>query len=259
MENKVIGIVGGMGPRAGTDLVNSIIANTSAATDQDHLSTILMSFPSQLKDRTQFLDGETTVNPGIAIAQVVDKLIQAGAEVIGMACNTAYAQPIYQVVCSSIPGEKSSVRLVHMPMETCTHIKNTYPVGTRVGLMCTNGTYRSGLYTSELKANGLDVVLPNDYVQKNIIHEMVYHPTFGIKAKPEGISPEVKALWHEVIYYFKCLQVDVVILACTEFSLAFKESQAGGIAIVDASKILAKALIREALALNACNSTLTAA
>src|SRR6187402_3337971 len=101
-HNKVIGIVGGMGPQAGAALFNDILRQTNAMTDQQHLSTILMSFPGDIADRTAFLEGEPVVNPAFVIAQVIKKLENAGAEIIGMACNTSHAPEIYDVVTEQL-------------------------------------------------------------------------------------------------------------------------------------------------------------
>ena len=51
MAEKVIGILGGMGPEATLDLFGKIIANTPAATDQDHLRVVIDSNP-KVPDRT---------------------------------------------------------------------------------------------------------------------------------------------------------------------------------------------------------------
>jgi aspartate racemase len=36
-DKKMIGVIGGMGPHAGIDLVQKIFNQTKAASDQDHL------------------------------------------------------------------------------------------------------------------------------------------------------------------------------------------------------------------------------
>ena len=51
MTEKVIGILGGMGPEATLDLFSKIIANTPAARDQDHLRVVIDSNP-KVPDRT---------------------------------------------------------------------------------------------------------------------------------------------------------------------------------------------------------------
>src|SRR5215213_8942139 len=97
-RNKTIGIVGGMGPQAGVALLNSITCMTGAAKDQEHLSAILMSFPGEVEDRTSFLEGNVSINPAYSIANIISRLEIAGANIIGIACNTSHAPRIYNVI-----------------------------------------------------------------------------------------------------------------------------------------------------------------
>ena len=48
----MIGIVGGVGPYAGLDLLRKLLDNTLANSDQEHLDTVLLSLPSGIMDRT---------------------------------------------------------------------------------------------------------------------------------------------------------------------------------------------------------------
>ncbi|SKA35772.1 aspartate racemase [Chitinophaga eiseniae] len=244
---KVIGIVGGMGPHAGGALFNNITVHTRARADQEHLSVILMSFPGNMTDRTLFLDGKAPVNPAAGIAQVIGKLEQAGAEVIGIACNTSYAPRIYDVVLEELERRFSKVNLVHMPLETCRYI-HRYPARIRrIGLMTTNGTYRSGVYKNILEEWGYEVVLPAFDFQHQYIHRAIYDPVFGIKANAAGITDEAIMLLNHAIEFFRDQKADAVVFGCTELSLVPRMHLPDEILIVDALDVLAQALIREAL------------
>ena len=54
---RTIGIVGGLGPYAGYDLVRKIFRWTRASRDQDHLPLMLHSFPGWIPERPAFLLG----------------------------------------------------------------------------------------------------------------------------------------------------------------------------------------------------------
>ena len=72
LEDKImIGVVGGMGPYAGLDLVQKIFDETNAKTDQDHIPIAMISVPHIIEDRTEFIVGNTDVNPGIAISKII--------------------------------------------------------------------------------------------------------------------------------------------------------------------------------------------
>ena len=49
---KTIGIVGGVGPYAGLDLMKKIFDNTEARHDQGHLDVLLVNSPRLIDDRT---------------------------------------------------------------------------------------------------------------------------------------------------------------------------------------------------------------
>ncbi|MEV4886440.1 aspartate racemase [Chitinophaga ginsengisegetis] len=249
-RNKVIGIVGGMGPEAGLALFKSILLMTPATLDQEHLPVILMSFPDAIGDRTQYLDGYISVNPAYSIVKMIRKLEAAGAEVVGLACNTVYSPAIFDVISGRIQHPGSSIALLNMPFETCRHIKDNLLGVRRIGLMTTNGTYRSGIYKTVLETMGFEVVIPDARFQNDIIHRMIYDPRDGIKACPGNITNQVKQWSGQALSYFKQQQVDAIILGCTDLSLVFTESTVDEMIIVDSTASFARALIREALAEN---------
>lgn len=63
-----------MGPYAGLQLVKSIFDETVANSGAEHLSVILISFPSEIEDRSLFLLGKTARNPAWAILDIITKL-----------------------------------------------------------------------------------------------------------------------------------------------------------------------------------------
>jgi aspartate racemase len=244
-EDKAIGIVGGMGPHSGLTLFNHILSNTKAKTDQEHPSVIMMSFPKHIVDRTSFLEGDTEINPGYNIAQVILNLDKSGAKVVGIACNTAHSQIIFDVIVDELVKEQSKVKLINMPLETCLHLKSNGVGITRVGLMATKGTYKSGVYKEALENSGYEVIVPDVVFQNEVIHKMIYNDEFGIKAFPNNLNVNVQQLMNEALVYFKENNADVIILGCTELSMIFKEREFEGIHIVDPTEILALALLRE--------------
>jgi aspartate racemase len=248
-KEKIIGIVGGVGPKAGVHLYNEIINLTKANIDQDHLSVALLSYSKYIVDRTAFIEGKININPGKYIAKVIIDLERVGAEVIGIACNTSYTPMIFNEIVSELIKYKCKVHIVNMPFETCLAIKNKYKLAKRIGLLATNGTYKSNLYSNLLESFGFEMVIPSTDFQNNVVHKMIYQPTYGIKANPNKITTKVEDLFSLAIDYYKKYKVDTLILGCTEFStiiekLSWKYKK---IDFIDSSKVLANALIREAL------------
>jgi aspartate racemase len=245
-ENKgIIGVVGGMGPESGIYLCNQLIAQTRADADQEHFPFILMSLPRLIGDRSAYLAGQHMDNPAYEILDIIGKLEKAGADIIGITCNTAHSPAIYDVILKELKRQESPVRLLNMPEETCYNLKENFPLIKRVGLMTTNGTYNSGIYESLLAGMGYDVVLPDPGFQDAVIHRAVYDPEFGIKANPGKCSGELNLLLTKAVDFFEEQQAQAVILGCTEFSLVNMSSRSN-LLFIDSSASLAEALLREA-------------
>ena len=69
-QTQRIGVVGGVGPYAGLDLVRKLFDHTRADCDQGHLPVMLLSFPDRIADRPAFLLRGAAVNPGEAIGEI---------------------------------------------------------------------------------------------------------------------------------------------------------------------------------------------
>jgi len=253
IEEQVIGIVGGMGPESGIMLCNYINSLTPVTKDQEHLSMVLMSFPKHIVDRTAFLDGKTRINPAFQISKVIKKLESAGATIIGIACNTAHSSIIFNEIKKDLKKRGSTLKLLHMPQITCDILGKTYPKVKRVGVISTNGTYKSKIYESTLKERGYEVILPNFEFQNDVIHKMIYDADFGIKASPNIRTKEVKQLKNKTLDFFYKNNVEAIILGCTELSLVFSENPSE-IKVIDSTMSLARALVQEASVVNTKNN-----
>ncbi|MBA4057075.1 MAG: aspartate racemase [Marivirga sp.] len=247
-NSKVIGIVGGMGPKAGIALYEAVISQTQATTDQQHLPVVLMSFPGNIVDRTLFLEGRISPNPAYEIAKVIRKLTMSGAQIIGIACNTSYSSAIFDVIESEMDRLGIRSKLLNMPLEVCNYISKNHSEVSRIGLMTTNGVYKSQLYKTMLEDKGYEVVIPDLEFQNEVIHRLIYDPQIGIKANSSRISEQAKLLCNEAMEFFRMNDAEAVVLGCTELSLVLSLHDVDGMYIIDSTKCLAKALIREATA-----------
>jgi aspartate racemase len=243
MHQKVIGIVGGMGPEAGIALHKSILANTNARTDQEHLSIITMSFPGLISDRTAYLEGKSSINPAYEIARVIDKLSLVGAEVIGIACNTCHVPKIFEIVMDEVSKIPRSIELLNMPYEVGDYLKKRISDGSRVGILMTNGTYNSRLYEKVVQKAGCVAVIPDLKFQNDVVHKMIYDPKIGIKANCGCITREAQFLFEKTIDLFIAKGCDVVTLGCTELSLTVDLQSNYTIEFVDSTQCLATALV----------------
>ncbi|HYC27330.1 MAG TPA: amino acid racemase [Chitinophagaceae bacterium] len=247
MKTKTIGIVGGMGPEAGMLLFNSILTHTKAATDQGHLPVLLMSCPAEITDRTSFLEGLVSVNPAFSVAKIIRKLELAGAEIIGLACNTIHAPEIFDVLKAELRRVGCLAQLLNMPVETCCYLRGNYPAIHKVGLMATVGTYKTGLYKNTLQQMGYEVIMPPPDFQRSVIHRMIYDPEFGLKANANNITAQAVARMDAAIKFFEEEKAEAIILGCTELPLVIAGAKCNyNVPLISSTDALALALIREA-------------
>ena len=239
-KRKMIGIVGGMGPYAGLDLVKKIFDLTQANQDQDHVPLAMISVPHKITDRTKFLEGETDINPGIEISNIVRQLSDQGASVIGMPCNTAHSSKIINEVYNSIP---EGITFVNMVSEVIKFIKGEYPDIERVGILATTGTMKAGVYNKELINNDLKPVLLSKENQKKLIDQAIYDKDFGIKSISNPVQDIAKRKIHLAIESLIENKAEVVILGCTELPLAVNATSVKTIPLIDSTMILARSLL----------------
>lgn len=241
----LVGILGGMGPQAGLDMAEKLISMTNTQRDQDHIPFLLFSLPGSVPDRTAFLLGDSSENPAHAIAAQFETMAENGVTVAVMACNTAHAAPIFDVVLDQLCERGVALKILHLIEETITHIRQQYPDIKRVGILATRGTYKTQLYDSFIEAAGLEAVLPDPQVRQNDIHAALYAPGLGIKASSGGVTKEARQLVLSAIRHLIQKGAEVIVLGCTELPLAVREGVIDEIPILDPAKIMAKKLIME--------------
>ena len=222
-----------------------IMKHTVACCDQEHLSVILMSFPKQIQDRTAFLEGEVEQNPAYEIGKLINKLTTAGAEVIGIPCNTSHTEKIFNVIQEECLPTNFKTNLLHMPLEVIKYLKNDCRQYKRIGVLSTNGTYRSEMYKTYLENAGFTPVIPDDNFQDEMVQKLIYDPHFGLKANTDKITNVAQQYVEKIMTYFQKRNTDLIIFGCTELSMLNNFNMA--IPFLDSTEVLAKALIRESI------------
>ncbi|MBP3730141.1 MAG: aspartate/glutamate racemase family protein [Mailhella sp.] len=239
-----IGIIGGLGPYAGYDLVRKIFRWTSASTDEDHLPLMLHSFPGWIPGRPAFLLGEIAENPGEDIGGVMVQLARCGAKVLGMPCNTAHSPRILDTALSRLRAFSSDVRFISIISSAVRCVSAFLPGGGRVGLLGTVATLRTRLYQDALEKAGLEPVAPDDSVCVRV-QQAISSPEFGIKAFSDPVSPQArKILLGAAKHLAEDKKVSVLLLGCTEIPVAITETCLWDIPVIDATSVLARELIR---------------
>lgn len=242
--NKVIGVVGGIGSYAGIDLIKKIYDLTPAACDREHLSVAMLSAPCKIVDRTKYLLGETDVNPGIAIGEIVSTLSLCGARVIGVPCNTAHAASIFCEIRARTPA---MCTLVHLVEEVGRFCHDNHPQIKLVGILGTTGTLAAKVYPSVLSKYGIDTLQPSEEIQQCLVHPSIYDSSYGIKSFSHPTTERARRDLLSAATYLARQGAQAVLLACTEIPLAITDTFIEGSRVIDTNLILAQALIRESM------------
>jgi len=201
---KVVGILGGMGPLATVDLFQKIVQQTEAKTDNDHIH-IIIDNNTKVPDRTASIinSGESPLNCLVTSAV---KLEMMGADVIIMPCNTAHY--FYDAIMPFI-----QIPFINMIEETAKEIKKNYK-GRKVGLLSTEGTSKSGVYDKTLTEYGIDFIKPDERLQPYVT-DIIY------AVKKGDTNPDKEGLL-KVLESIKNKGAELFILGCTELPIAFQ-------------------------------------
>jgi len=230
MSEKIVGILGGMGPEATIDLFTKIVKGTKARKDQDHLRILIDNNP-KVPDRTLAIEGKGR-SPLPQLVRSAKVLQRAGADFIVIPCVTAhhYHEPLQK---------KIKIPILHLVELTIRHIRTRLKGVTKVGLLATTGTIRTGLFQTFFSHTGIQLLVPASEIQKNYVMKAIYGKD-GIKAI--GMSENSKRLIRRASERLIHQGAQAIIAGCTEIPLVLKEGDLP-IPVIDPISILAKAAI----------------
>lgn len=240
--DKAIGLVGGMGPYAGLDLLKKVYDNVDVHSDQGYPDVMLISASRLIPDRSTYIKNPETENPAIGISYCVRKLAEMGATHIGVSCNTAHAPVIMDQVRSFIERERLAVTLLSIVAETRAHIvKNVKP--SRIALFATEGTYRSGIYRDAFRDDSqYEIVEPGDD-EKRLIWDAIYSKEFGIKSMSSPVQTQAVENFRVVAERMMARDgIDSFIMGCTEIPLGMNRLKLPA-TLIDPAAILARSLV----------------
>lgn len=232
---NVIGLVGGVGPCAGIDVHQKILATRNGNTEQDLPSVIHFSTPSSFTDRSDFLLGRTPVNPAFAFSKQLKTLDQLGVNAAAIVCNTVHATPIFTEIRSQL--QNCSLRYFNIVEETQRRIQQDG--FKRIGLLATLGTYQFDLYKNN---NSLEIVYPSNENQQRV-HDCIYHPQYGVKVHHLTHLSFLHTELTEVSMELVLQDVDAIVLGCTDLPLLSGFEKHIPVPVYDPNQILAETLV----------------
>ena len=229
MPEKVIGILGGMGPEATIDLLYKIIKFTPAEKDQDHLRIIIDNNP-KIPDRTAAILGKGE-DPLPALQKTAQNLEKAGADFIIIPCNTAhYFLPSIQ--------ESVKIPILNMIEETAKETQKKNSSIKKVGLLASIGTYKTEIYHQHFNKYNIEVISPEEKDKEKVM-KVIY------AVKAGDLSEEVKKNIIQIAQKLIDKGAEAIITGCTEIPLILKEGDVPA-PVIDPTQVLAKIAIRKA-------------
>lgn len=235
MNEKAIGVLGGLGPEATLECYGNIIKNTPAQKDQDHLRVIIDSNP-KVPDRNAAIAGRGE-SPIPMLLDGCRALERAGADFIIVPC--VFAHFFLAEVQTQIELPILSV------FDAVTEaITRNYPEVATVGLMGTIGTVQGGLFQKRLAEDGIRTVVPDEADQARVMRAI-----YDIKSsKPDRSRAEISTDLVEAAQSLLNRKPDAaqaIIAGCTEIPLALNQEHLP-VPYLDSLNILARAAIRKA-------------
>ncbi|GLO60733.1 aspartate racemase [Vibrio sp. MACH09] len=203
--NKKLGVLGGMGPMATVDFVRRVVEKSPASSDQEHMAMIISNNPVT-PDRTDCIlnNGEDPLN---TMLNNLMSLKESGATKVVIPCNTAH----YWLD----KLDNSNVSFISI-IETVLNEARRREM-TRIGVMATDATIKTGIYADAIAANAMEAMIPTDSEQKRVME--------GIYAVKAGNIAKGKMLMEPVFDRLIARGAQGVILGCTEIPLAFDDME----------------------------------
>lgn len=227
MREKIVGVLGGMGPEATLDFFTKLVALTPAKRDQDHLRVIIDN-NSKIPDRTEAILTKDR-RLVLMLVETGKKLEKAGVDFIVIPCNTVHY--FYDDLTKHI-----SVPVLHIIREVTNAIKTSLPSCKKVGLLATTGTVTSSLYQKECQKVGVEVLVPDRKGQAKVMEAIL-----RIKGGSSKVSTR-EAILKEG--YQLCRHgAEALILGCTDIPLVIKVNDFP-VPVFDSNWVLAQATVK---------------
>jgi aspartate racemase len=205
-SEKVLGVLGGMGPLASAQFMLRLTLLTPASRDQDHIPTVLWSDP-RVPDRTRgHLEGGDDPLPWLL--RGIAALKRAGCGAIAIPCNTAHGW--YEAM-----HDAAGMPILHIVDAAAAELHRCGIGPGTLGVMGTQGTLDMRLYQDRLQTQGWDCIIPTT-------DEMATLVTPAIAQVKANRVAEAYAPLAEVVNRLAARGAAAVVLGCTEIPLGIQ-------------------------------------
>jgi aspartate racemase len=228
-SEKMLGVLGGMGPLASAQFMLRLTLLTPAERDQDHIPAVLWSDP-RVPDRTsnKLAGGE---DPLHWLLRGIAGLRQANCGAIAIPCNTAHGWYDQMQAAAGAP-------ILHIVDAAAADLRRQNIQPGSIGVIGTAGTLAMRLYQDRLSQHGWDCLTPTDTDMQTLVSPAIA----AVKANrvADAYPPLATAIQH-----LKSRGAQAIVLGCTEIPLGVQAGpwQSLNIPLVDTIDALARAAI----------------
>ena len=215
----MIGILGGMWTQAGLDFCNKLAVLNRGKIDQEYPLFLLYNKsnipgrPESIGSQTKNLSNKSTNKTSRAKYNKVLKSLLRGCKLleknkckfIVIPCNTAH-------YWFDDLQNKINIPIINMPKEVFKFTKKKCRKNSKVGLLATEGTLKTGVYKKFFEKD-YQLIEPSQKIQKLSVNKAIKLVKMGnVKAAAKAIKPAIDSL-----IKMKCKKI---ILGCTELPIA---------------------------------------
>jgi aspartate racemase len=225
-KDRIVGVMGGMGPEATVDFMAKVVALTASGRDQDHVHMIVDQDPTVPNRRDAIAGGGEAVTSHLA--GMAQRLEEAGADFLVMVCNTAH------VMLDGVHKVRG-IPFISIIDESIAEIDRRCASASVVGIMATDGCLDTGIYQRAVEASGRTVVIP-DAAGKARLMSLID----AIKAGDKGC--EIAAGMESVALSLVDRGAEVIIGGCTEIPIVF-EGNDFVVPVISSTNVLAERTI----------------
>lgn len=225
---KVVGVLGGMGPEATVDFLSRIVRATPARDDSDHIRLLVDSNPKVPSRIARLLEGGTE-DPAPVLIAMARGLEAQGADLLTIPCNTAHHY---------LPD---IARAVHIPVLdmvslTAARLADLRPQPRRIGMLASPAVRKVGLYATRLAAAGMTALFP-DAAGEQLVLDVIR----AVKAR--AVTGALRAAYSAVASALAEGGAEALLIACTELSVLGNPARSA-LPTVDALDVLVEATVR---------------
>jgi aspartate racemase len=227
LTDRIIGVLGGMGPLASAHFMLRLTLLTPAERDQDHVPAVLWSDP-RIPDRIAALRGQGP-DPLPWLLRAIEGLKQAGCGAVVIPCNTVHAWFDRLAAPAILP-------ILHIVDAAAEDLRRTGITGGRIGLVGTEATLSQRIYQDRLGALGWDMIEPDAAQMRRLVVP-------AIAAVKANRVAEAYAPFADVVSSLAARGAAAVVLGCTEIPIALEAGPPLDVPVIDTIDALARAAI----------------